>query len=409
MAIYIAEFRDQQGNLKKQKMKAESAAEVRSSLRSQGMTVQDVVQSKEFDWEQLSKIDIGEMTASVTVKDKAIFSRQMAVMVNAGVPIVRSLGVLGDQCSNPKLKKALLSISDEVQQGNNMSESMRKFPQCFDNLYVSMVQAGEVGGVLDDVMNRLSKLLEDDARLQNQIKSAMSYPVTVGSIAVIVFVAMTVFLIPTFANIFEDIGTELPAFTQAMLLISKFLRTPQYSVTLVFGLMIGWFFYQQYYKTPAGRVMMDSIFLKLPIFGDLIQKTSVARFCRTFGSLTRAGVPILTSLEIVRDTAGNKVVSNAIEASREEVQSGGMISVAIDRSKVFPNMAIQMMMIGEETGELDTMLMKVADFYEDEVEQAVHAMTSMLEPLMIVVIGGMVGSILLSMYLPMFKVFETLG
>jgi type IV pilus assembly protein PilC len=231
----------------------------------------------------------------------------------------------------------------------------------------------------------------------------------VGSIAVIVFVAMTVFLIPTFANIFEDIGTELPAFTQAMLLISKFLRTPQYSVTLVFGLMIGWFFYQQYYKTPAGRVMMDSIFLKLPIFGDLIQKTSVARFCRTFGSLTRAGVPILTSLEIVRDTAGNKVVSNAIEASREEVQSGGMISVAIDRSKVFPNMAIQMMMIGEETGELDTMLMKVADFYEDEVEQAVHAMTSMLEPLMIVVIGGMVGSILLSMYLPMFKVFETLG
>ncbi|MEY2977117.1 MAG: type II secretion system F family protein [Prochlorotrichaceae cyanobacterium] len=409
MAIYIAEFRDQQGNLKKQKMKAESAAEIRSSLRSQGMTVQDVTQSKEFDWEQLGKIDIGEMTASVTVKDKAIFSRQMAVMVNAGVPIVRSLGVLGDQCTNPKLKKALLSISDEVQQGNNMSESMRKFPQCFDNLYVAMVQAGEVGGVLDEVMNRLSKLLEDDARLQNQIKSAMSYPVTVGSIAVIVFVAMTVFLIPTFANIFEDIGTELPAFTQAMLLISKFLRTPQYSVTLVFALMIGWFFYQQYYKTPAGRVMMDSIFLKLPIFGDLIQKTSVARFCRTFGSLTRAGVPILTSLEIVRDTAGNKVVSNAIEASREEVQSGGMISVAIDRSKVFPNMAIQMMMIGEETGELDAMLMKVADFYEDEVEQAVHAMTSMLEPLMIVVIGGMVGSILLSMYLPMFKVFETLG
>ncbi len=409
MAIYIAEFRDQQGNVKQQKIKAESAAEVRSTLRSQGMTVQEVKQSKELDWDQLSKLDIGEMTASVTVRDKAIFSRQMAVMVNAGVPIVRSLGVLADQCANPKLKKALTVISDDVQQGNNMSESMRKFPQCFDNLYVAMVQAGEVGGVLDDVLNRLSKLLEDDSRLQNQIKSAMSYPVTVGSIAVIVFVAMTVFLIPTFADIFEDIGTELPAFTQAMLMISKFLRTPQYSVSLVIALMVAWFFYQQYYKTPAGRVMMDGIFLKLPIFGDLIQKTSVARFCRTFGSLTRAGVPILTSLEIVRDTAGNKVISNAIETSREEVQSGGMISVAIDRSKVFPNMAIQMMMIGEETGELDAMLMKVADFYEDEVEQAVHAMTSMLEPLMIVVIGGMVGSILLSMYLPMFKVFETLG
>ena len=409
MTIYIAEFRDQQGVLKKQKVKAESAAEVRSNLRSQGLTVQDVVKSKEFDWEELSKIDIGEMTAAVTVRDKAIFSRQMAVMVNAGVPIVRSLGVLSDQCANPKLKKALVSISNDVQQGNNMSESMRKFPQCFDNLYVAMVQAGEVGGVLDEVLNRLSKLLEDDSRLQNQIKSAMSYPVTVGSIAVIVFVAMTVFLIPTFAEIFEDIGTELPAFTQAMLLISKFLRTPQYSVSLVVCLIIAWMVYQEYYKTPPGRLMMDGIFLKLPIFGDLIEKTSVARFCRTFGSLTRAGVPILTSLEIVRDTAGNKVIANAIDASRLDVQSGGMISVAIDRSKVFPNMAIQMIMIGEETGELDTMLMKVADFYEDEVEQAVHAMTSMLEPLMIVVIGGMVGSILLSMYLPMFKVFETLG
>lgn len=409
MAIYVAEFRDQQGTLKKQKIKAETAAEVRSNLRSQGLTVQDVVKSKEFDWEELSKIDIGEMTAAVTVRDKAIFSRQMAVMVNAGVPIVRSLGVLSDQCQNPKLKKALVSISNDVQQGNNMSESMRKFPQCFDNLYVAMVQAGEVGGVLDEVLNRLSKLLEDDSRLQNQIKSAMSYPVTVGSIAVIVFVCMTVFLIPTFAEIFEDIGTELPPFTLAMLAISKFLRTPSYSVTLVIALMGAWFVYQQYYKTPPGQLMMDGIFLKLPIFGDLIQKTSVARFCRTFGSLTRAGVPILTSLEIVRDTASNKVISNAVEASKMEVQSGGMISVAIDRSQVFPNMAIQMIMIGEETGELDSMLMKVADFYEDEVEQAVHAMTSMLEPLMIVVIGGMVGSILLSMYLPMFKVFETLG
>lgn len=411
MATFVVQIRDAQGALKKQKVEGESAREVRAALREQGLTIQEIKKAQSFQemLDSLGELDIGEYTASVTVKDKAIFSRQMAVMVNAGVPIVRSLGVLADQCPNPKLKKALKVISDDVQQGNNMSESMRKFPDSFDNLYVAMVQAGEVGGVLDDVLNRLSKLLEDDARLQNQIKSAMSYPVTVGSIAVIVFIAMTVFLIPTFSAIFDDIGVELPVFTQVMLKISEFLRTPQYSVSSVFALMGLKFAFDKYYATPVGKKQVDALALKMPIFGDLIQKTAVARFCRTFGSLTRAGVPILTSLEIVRDTAGNQTIADAVENAKEEVQSGGMISSAIDRAKVFPIMAVQMMGIGEETGDLDTMLMKVADFYEDEVEQAVHAMTSMLEPLMIVVIGAMVGSILLSMYLPMFKVFETMG
>jgi len=418
MATFVVQIRDAQGALKKQKVEGESAREVRASLREQGLTIQEIKKAQSFQemLDSLGEIDIGEYTASVTVKDKAIFSRQMAVMVNAGVPIVRSLGVLADQCPNPKLKKALKVISDDVQQGNNMSESMRKFPDSFDNLYVAMVQAGEVGGVLDDVLNRLSKLLEDDARLQNQIKSAMSYPVTVGSIAVIVFIAMTVFLIPTFSAIFDDIGVELPVFTQMMLKISEFLRGPSlpepdrnYWVVIagfsLVGLKIA---FDKYYATPIGKKQVDAFSLNLPIFGDLIQKTAVARFCRTFGSLTRAGVPILTSLEIVRDTAGNQTIADAVENAKEEVQSGGMISSAIDRAKVFPIMAVQMMGIGEETGDLDTMLMKVADFYEDEVEQAVHAMTSMLEPLMIVVIGAMVGSILLSMYLPMFKVFESM-
>jgi type IV pilus assembly protein PilC len=417
MSTFVAQIRDDQGNIRKRTVKAESAREARATLRDEGLFVQDIKEREPLSWEKLSNLDLSELTASVTVKDKAIFSRQMAVMVNAGVPIVRSLGVLGDQCSNPKLKKASLQIGDDVQQGNNMSESMRKFPECFDNLYVAMIQAGEVGGVLDEVLNRLSKLLEDDARLQNQIKSAMSYPVTVGFIAVAVFIGMTVFLLPTFAGIFEDLGTELPAFTKLMLAISEFLRGPvlpeekrNYNIVFLgvamFVLSIA---YQQYYKTPQGKVVIDRIALKLPLFGDLIQKTAVARFCRTFGSLTRAGVPILTSLEIVRDTAGNQIIANAVDSAREEVQSGGMISDAIGRAEVFPVMSIQMMMIGEETGELDAMLMKVADFYEDEVEQAVKALTSMLEPLMIVVIGGMVGAILMSMYLPMFKVFEDLG
>ncbi len=413
MPTFVASVRDTAGKPRKEKIKADTLQEARNMLMGRGFAVQDLKKSSAFD---LSSLDINELndafavaTATVTVKDKAVLSRQFAAMVNAGVGMVRCLGVLTDQCVNPKLKKALTQISSEVQEGTNLSEAMGKHPACFDDLYVAMVQAGEVGGVLDEVLNRLAKLLEDSARLQNQLKSAMSYPVTVGSLAVIIFLAMTIFLIPTFAGIFEEIGVELPLFTQAMLAISAFLLNPYKSLTLL-AVIIGLVSAQKWhYKTPSGRVTWDRIYLKLPLFGDLISKTATARFCRTFGTLTRAGVPILTSLEIVRDTAGNQVIANAVEASRTEIQGGGMISVALQRENVFPILAIQMISIGEETGEIDKMLMKVADFYEDEVEQAVKALTSILEPVMIVVVGGMVGSILLAMYLPMFKVFETMG
>lgn len=409
MPTYIASARDSRGNAKKQKIVANSPNEARSALREQGFVVQDLKESKGLDLKNFDIKQFESALSSVTVKDKAVFSRQFAALVNAGVAMVRSLGVLSEQCTNPKLKKSLLEINADVQQGTNLSDAMRKHPQCFDDLYVSMVQAGEVGGVLDEVLNRLAKLLEDVARLQNQIKSAMAYPVTVGVLATVIFIGMTVFLLPTFASIFEELGTELPMFTQIMLNISKFLRTPQYVVGLILVLFALSFAYKQYYKTRVGRETMDRFFLKMPLFGDLIQKTATARFCRTFGALTRSGVPILTALEIVRDTAGNQVVSNAIDEARREIQGGGQISIALQREQVFPIMAIQMISIGEETGEVDKMLMKVADFYEDEVEQAVKALTSIMEPIMIMFLGGMVGSILLSMYLPMFKVFESIG
>ncbi|KZL47862.1 pilus assembly protein PilC [Nodularia spumigena CENA596] len=405
MPTYVARIRDSQGQSRNEKIVAESLSEARTNLRQQGFVVQDLKQSQNFSFDfhkfQMSMV-------KVTVKDKAVFSRQFAVLMNAGVAIVRSLGVLGEQCSNPKLKQALLEISNDVQTGMNLSESMQKHPECFDGLYVSMVQAGEIGGVLDDVLNRLAKLLEDVARLQNQIKSALSYPVVVGILATTIFVAMTVFLIPIFANIFADIGVELPALTQFLMLCSKILRS-WWSLAIIGSFIVLRIVYQQYYKTPVGRLTIDRLSLKLPLFGDLIQKSSVARFSRTFGALTRSGVPILTCLEIVRDTSGNQVIANAIDAARLDIQQGGVISLALQKDQVFPIMAIQMMSIGEETGELDSMLMKVADFYEDEVEQAVKALTSVLEPVMIVVLGGMVGTILLAMYLPMFKVFETLG
>jgi len=409
MPTYIASARDAQGNARTQKVIASSPNEARSTLRDQGFFVQELKESKGFDLSKLDFKQIESALTSVTVKDKAVFSRQFAALVNAGVAMVRSLGVLSEQCTNPKLKKSLLEINSDVQEGTNLSDAMRKHPECFDDLYVSMVQAGEVGGVLDEVLNRLAKLLEDIARLQNQIKAAMAYPVTVGILATVIFIGMTVFLLPTFASIFKDLGTELPAFTKAMLAISEFLRTPQYVVGLILILFGLSFAYKQYYKTRAGRETIDRFSLKMPLFGDLIQKTATARFCRTFGALTRSGVPILTALEIVRDTAGNQVVSNAIDEARREIQTGGMISIALQREQVFPIMAIQMISIGEETGEVDKMLMKVADFYEDEVEQAVKALTSIMEPIMIMFLGGMVGSILLSMYLPMFKVFEAMG
>ncbi|MHC5598123.1 MAG: type II secretion system F family protein [Nostoc sp.] len=407
MPNFVARVRDSQGKSRTEKIVAESLSQARTNLREQGLVIQDLKQSQGFQPDVAFK-NFQNSLVKVSVKDKAVFSRQFAVLMNAGVAIVRSLGVLSEQCSNTKLKQALVEISTDVQSGMNLSEAMRKHPDCFDGLYVSMIQAGEVGGVLDEVLNRLAKLLEDVARLQNQIKSALSYPTVVGFIAVAIFLGMTIFLIPIFATIFTQIGISLPPLTQFLMDASKFLRSPGAFVLLA-ALIALKFAFTQYSKTPVGRITIDRLSLKMPLFGDLIQKSSVARFSRTFGSLTRSGVPILTCLEIVRDTSGNQVIANAIDAARMEIQQGGMISIALQKDAVFPAMAIQMISIGEETGELDGMLMKVADFYEDEVEQAVKAMTSILEPVMIVVLGGMVGTILLAMYLPMFAVFEKLG
>jgi len=406
MPTFVAQVRDSRGNTIKQKIAASNLAEARSTLRDQGLFVQDIKQNAGIGSLDLKKIQTSMV--SVTIKDKAVFSRQFAALVSAGVAMVRGLGVLSEQCTNPKLKVALTAVSTDIQEGVSLSDAMRKHPECFDNLYVSMIQAGEVGGVLDEVLGRLAKLLEDTARLQNQIKSALAYPVVVGSLATIIFLAMTIFIIPVFAGIFKEIGGDLPAFTQAMLDISEFLRSPKVLI-LVILIPIVVFSYKRYYSTRVGRETMDRFFLKMPLFGDLIQKSATARFCRTFGALTRSGVPILTCLEIVRDTAGNQIIANAVDEARREIQTGGMISIALQKEQVFPIMAIQMISIGEETGEIDAMLMKVADFYEDEVEQAVKALTSIMEPIMILFLGGMVGSILLAMYLPMFKVFDKLG
>jgi len=309
MPTYVATGRDTTGQSRRERVNAASPNDARTLLRERGLFIQDIREERGFN---LDLNDLQTALTTVSVKDKAVFSRQFAALVNAGVGLVRGLGVLAEECPNPKLKQAVQDVNAEVQQGTSLSDSMRKHPHCFDNLYVSLIQAGEVGGVLDEVLNRLAKLLEDLNRLQNQIRSALTYPVTVGILAVVIFIAMTVFLLPTFAEIFEQFDADLPVFTQLMLGISDFLRQPLNWVLAVAVIIAGGFLYRRYYATPVGRRTMDRLFLKMPLFGDLIQKTATARFCRTFGALSRSGVPILTALEIVRDTAGNQVISDTM-------------------------------------------------------------------------------------------------
>lgn len=401
MPRYRGRLRDSAGRETQQVIKAESSNEARVAWNQRGFKVIEVK-------EETGGIDFEAISLSiqqVTIKDLALFSRQLATLVNAGVSMVRSLGVLTDQCSNGKLKVALKKILDDVQEGSAFSDALRKHPKIFDHLYCAMIQAGEAGGVLDDVLNRLAQLLEDAARLANKIKSAMTYPVVVTIIATLIFVGMCKFIIPVFSGVFKQLGGELPAFTQMLVNISNFLN--DWTFWLIPGGVIAFIaIYKWLYSTPQGRWYIDSMFLKLPLFGDLVIKTAVARFSRTFGSLARAGVPILSSLEITSDTAGNVVVSKAIDMARESVKEGGMIAPALEKTEVFPPMAIQMISIGEETGEMDKMLMKVADFYENEVEEAVKALTSLMEPIMILVLGGMVGSIIVGMYLPIFEIIN---
>ena len=403
---FIATYKDRRGKEKSLKLKAADLASAKRNLRQRGIAPL----SLKADSGSSEKVQRGlslSLEKAPGVKEKAVFASQMAALVSAGVPIVRSLEILAEQQKLPMFKRALQRLSLDVNQGSSLGSALRRWPQVFDALSVAMVEAGEAGGVLEEVLKRLAKLLEDNAKLQNQIRGALGYPVTVLVIAIAVFLGMTIFLIPTFAGIFEDLGAELPAFTQWMVNLSALLRS-SFSLYLAGGLLLLVFVLKRAYATKLGRRRMDGLMLRLPLFGDLIRKTATAQFCRTFSSLTRAGVPILMALDIVRDTVGNRVLSEAIEGAKVEVQEGGTLSLALARRKVFPSMAMSMLLIGEESGEVDAMLSKVADFYEDEIAATVKAMTAMLEPAMIVVVGGIVGSILLAMYLPMFSVFENI-
>ena len=415
MPAFVATYRNSRGKVASLTLEAADALAAKRDLRRRGIQAETIERQAAApglggaaglkQTSSLSQQLASLLEGKPGIRDKAVFASKLAALVDAGVPIVRSIELMAKQQKLPLFKRALEAITLDVNQGVALGPAMRRWPQVFDKLSIAMVDAGEAGGVLDESLRRLAKLLEDNAKLQNQIKGALGYPVAVLAIAILVFLGMTIFIIPTFAGIFDDLGAELPLFTQLMIDLSKLLRSP-FALVLVGMLAAAVVLFSQFYATPVGRRRVDALVLKIPLFGDLIQKTATAQFCRTFSSLTRAGVPILMALEIVREITGNSIISDAINQSRDDVTQGIPLSLALASKKVFPEMAIGMLAIGEETGELDAMLAKVADFYEDEVAATVKAITAMLEPAMIVIVGGIVGSILLAMYLPMFSIFD---
>ncbi len=411
MPAFIATYTGPAGQSRSLTLKASDLSQARKLLRRRGIRAEELKPASDNKIDEngssgLLSFDLNKLLEKPPgVKEKAVFASKLAALVDAGVPIVRSLDLMATQQKLPMFQRALMKVSLDVNEGIALGTAIRQWPKVFDELSIAMVEAGEAGGVLDEALKRLAKLLEDNAKLQNQIKGALGYPVAVLVIAILVFLGMTIFLIPTFAGIFEDLGAELPAFTQLLVNLSDLLRS---SVALYAAgaLLMAVWLTRRYYGTHNGRRVIDRLLLKLPLFGELILMTATAQFCRIFSSLTRAGVPILQAMEISSQTAGNAIISDAILTSRSMVQEGVLLSTALIRQKVLPDMALNMLAIGEETGEMDRMLSKVADFYEDEVGAMVKALTSMLEPAMIVVVGGIVGSILLAMYLPMFTVFD---
>lgn len=342
---------------------------------------------------------------SVSLKDMVVFCRQFSSMIGSGVAMIRTLTIISEQCENKKLKEVLMDVKAQVEGGSSLSEAFGGHTDVFDRLFISMVRAGEAGGILDEVMRKVAEFAEQRQKLNDKVKSAMAYPTVALAVAVIVFWVMLTFIIPVFKEMFSGMGGELPAFTQLLIDLSTLMRSAW--MLLFIGIIgaIVWAI-KQFYATEPGRLALDGFMLKLPVFGGVLQKVAVARFTRTFGVLVRSGVPMLTALEVVRETAGNAVLSLAVDHVHEEVRQGGSISVPLSKEPLFPPMVVQMVAVGEETGKLDEMLSKVADFYDDEVENSVDALTSILEPIMVVFIGGIVGSVVVGMYLPIFSIIQ---
>lgn len=341
----------------------------------------------------------------VKLKDMVVFSRQFSAMIGSGVAMLRTLTIIAEQCENDKLKEVLTDVRNQVEAGSNLSDAMAKHPTTFDRLFVAMVKAGETGGILDAVMKRVAEFMEARQKLTDKVKAAMAYPIVALIVAVVVFWAMLTFVLPVFQGIFEGMGGDLPDFTKMLIQLSQLMRS-WWMVAFAALCAAGAYFFKQWVATPAGRYTFDGWSLRVPVFGDVIRKVAVARFTRTFGTLIHSGVPMLTALDVVKETAGNAVLSRGVEEIHKEVRQGGTLSKPMSKFPLFPPMVVQMVAVGEETGKLDEMLDKVADFYDDEVANSVEALTSVLEPILVVFVGGIVGSVVVGMYLPIFTIIN---
>ena len=397
---WIAETR--KGKIIKGELEADNRKTALIQLRRRNLRVKKIKPRPKDLFENISFLQ-----PKVNKKDLVVFTRQFSTMLDAGLPLVQGLTILAEQTENKTFQGILKQVVNDVEGGSGLAEALGKHPQIFDDLFVNLVAAGETGGILDNIFQRLATYIEKAEKLKSQIKAAMAYPLVVISIAILVIGVILIFVIPVFEDMFADFGSALPVPTQIIVNMSGFLR--RNILYIIVTVLLIWFLIKKYRDSRGGRKKIDTLLLKLPVIGIVLKKVAIARFSRTLGEMIKSGVPILEALEIVARTSGNVVLEEVILKLRSSVSGGQTISEPLSESDIFPGMVIQMISVGETTGALDTMLEKIADFYDDEVDTAVAAMTSMLEPILMVFLGGSIGGLVIAMYLPIFKMAAGMG
>ncbi len=400
MPDFIFKAKSPQGKTVQGEMEAADRRTIVERLRDRRMIVLEIKEKKESAIRDLVK-KINPFRAKVKEKELVIFSRQLATMVSAGLPIVQGLSILVEQIENPYFKGIVRTVREDIESGSAIADALAKHPDCFSNLFINMVKAGELGGILDVILERLAEYMEASSELKSKIKGAMVYPAVISLVMVGVTIFLLVVIIPSFAVMFAEFGQDLPLPTQMLISLSEFMQ--KYVVFIILGAVFLFVGLGQFRKTELGRYKTDTFLLKLPVFGDLLRKVAVAKFTRTFGTLVKSGVPILEALETVAKTSGNSVVEKAVLDSRESIREGEKIATPLAKSGVFPPMVMQMITVGEETGNLDAMLGKIADFYDSEVDAGVESLTSLIEPIIMVIMGIIVGAIVIAMFLTIFE------
>jgi type IV pilus assembly protein PilC len=403
MPVYQYTVRDNTGAVRTGTSEAENQDILKKRLQEQGFSVSDLKQTAGG-----KKKNPGSGWGRVKLKDLSIFCRQFSTMIDAGVSLVRALDVLGEQTQNPKLKRVLKDIQVEVESGQTLSKSMQKYPKIFNNMFIGLIRAGEVGGVLEEALQRLSHFLEKDMELRRKVKAALTYPAIVVVVAVLIVLGLCTFIVPKFVDLFKDLGVkELPLMTQMLVDFSDFLKTKWWLGLIIIAALWGSVKYAG--TTKLGRRVIDRLKLKIPVFGKLGHKICLAKFSRTLSTLLVSGVPILQAMETVAGTVGNEIISEAIMNARARIREGDRINDPLEKSKMFPPMVVHMISIGEESGALDQMLSKIAEFYEGEVESTLQSLTAAIEPVMIVFLGVCVGFIVIAMFAPLLQVITNLS